>query len=232
MHASLTHLVHVSQCARTTPTRLVQSPTPLLLGPKPTSGPGPTFTPFRPRSYIYCFRAPAQYLLLLGSSPAFTAFRDTPVTGKEQYTGSHLPENSSQTFSSYFDEGGFRLICTPTKPKTETIEQTVQPRRVRLYRDRATPRGKLGLPHCTPITNNMQRQVPGKDAFGFKSAYPPKGTLHGSDNARSGAVIAQGARYRSQRPGHPRPTFTRRQPCHPHSWGNFVFVLDNRGKDL
>ncbi|PKI59052.1 hypothetical protein CRG98_020560 [Punica granatum] len=49
----------------------------------------------------------------------------------------------------------------PTKPKTETIEQTVQPRRVHLHRDRATPRGKLGLPHCTLITDNMQRQVPG-----------------------------------------------------------------------
>ncbi|PKI57189.1 hypothetical protein CRG98_022479 [Punica granatum] len=38
---------------------------------------------------------------------------DTPVTGKERYTGSHLPENSSRSLSSYFDEGGFRLICTP-----------------------------------------------------------------------------------------------------------------------
>ncbi|PKI37529.1 hypothetical protein CRG98_042081 [Punica granatum] len=98
------------------------------------------------------------------------------------------------------------------KSKTETIEQTVQPRRVRLHRDRATPRGKLGLPHCTPITDNMQRQVLGKNTFGFKSAYPPTDTLHGNDNARSGATIAQGARHISQRPGHPRPTFTRRQP--------------------
>ncbi|PKI75912.1 hypothetical protein CRG98_003695 [Punica granatum] len=45
----------------------------------------------------------------------------------------------------------------PMKPKTETIEQTIQPRRVRLHRDRATFRGKLGLPHCTepsPTTYN------------------------------------------------------------------------------
>ncbi|PKI61499.1 hypothetical protein CRG98_018083 [Punica granatum] len=45
----------------------------------------------------------------------------------------------------------------PTKPKTETIEQTIQPRRMRLHRDRATPRGKLGLPHYkdpSPTTCN------------------------------------------------------------------------------
>ncbi|PKI61295.1 hypothetical protein CRG98_018321 [Punica granatum] len=61
----------------------------------------------------------------------------------------------------------------------------------------------------------MQRQVPRQDTFGFKSAYHPRGTLHGSDNARSGAAIVQDARHRLQRSGHPRPTFTRRQPWSP-----------------
>ncbi|PKI65456.1 hypothetical protein CRG98_014195 [Punica granatum] len=48
-----------------------------LLGFGPSSGFGPTFE-LRPRiglrSCIYCFRAPAQHLLLLGTSPAFITF--------------------------------------------------------------------------------------------------------------------------------------------------------------
>ncbi|PKI56022.1 hypothetical protein CRG98_023581 [Punica granatum] len=41
----------------------------------PTFGLQPHIYCIEPRSSIYCFRAPAQHLLLLGSSPAFTAFR-------------------------------------------------------------------------------------------------------------------------------------------------------------
>ncbi|PKI36774.1 hypothetical protein CRG98_042835 [Punica granatum] len=56
---------------------LYRASTPVL-GFGPSSGFGPTFELrpcIGPRSCTYCFRALAQHLLLLGSSPAFTTFK-------------------------------------------------------------------------------------------------------------------------------------------------------------
>ncbi|PKI32459.1 hypothetical protein CRG98_047150, partial [Punica granatum] len=121
----------------------------------------------------------------------------------------------------------------PMKPKTETIEQTIQPRRVRLHRDQAAPQGKSGLPHCkdpSPTTCNDKR----------------RGRTHSASRvpilqrAPSTGVTTHDRERRSYKT----PDTDRKDQGipvqhshggnlgHPHSWGNFVLFLDNRGNDL